>query len=172
MIPQIRKILYATDLSKNSAYAFRYAVGMAQKFDAKIVIVHVIPPVDRRGSIQVGLEVEEMMKANKQEERREDIQEIRKNIRTFCQKMDTQVGSPCAGLVSEILVSVGYAVEEILEAADGENCDVIVLGSHGKGVLRHTFLGSVAAAVLERSRRPVLIIPLPSAKTDEEWGRV
>ena len=45
MIPQIKKILYATDLSKNSVYAFRYAVEMAEKYDAEIIILHVIEPI-------------------------------------------------------------------------------------------------------------------------------
>jgi len=40
MIPPIKKILYATDLSKNSAYAFFYAVDMAKNHNASIVILH------------------------------------------------------------------------------------------------------------------------------------
>jgi nucleotide-binding universal stress UspA family protein len=42
MIPQIKKILYATDLSKNSSYAFLFATDMAKRYDAKIVILHVV----------------------------------------------------------------------------------------------------------------------------------
>ena len=42
MIPKINKILYATDLSANSAYAFRYAVNSAEHHDAQIVILHVM----------------------------------------------------------------------------------------------------------------------------------
>ncbi len=45
MIPQIKKILFATDLSKNSAYAFFYAVHMAKRDEAKIVILHAIEPL-------------------------------------------------------------------------------------------------------------------------------
>ena len=41
-IPRIQKILYATDLSKNSAFAFRYAVNSARKHDASIHILHVV----------------------------------------------------------------------------------------------------------------------------------
>jgi nucleotide-binding universal stress UspA family protein len=64
MIPQIKKILYATDLSENSSYAFFYAIDLAQRHDAKIVILHVIEPIpgyiERRfGS--VGREVEEVL---------------------------------------------------------------------------------------------------------------
>jgi len=42
MIPEIKKILYTTDLSQNSAYAFRYAVNSAKKHDASITILHVV----------------------------------------------------------------------------------------------------------------------------------
>jgi nucleotide-binding universal stress UspA family protein len=62
----------------------------------------------------------------------------------------------------------GDPVEEILKAVDEEGCDVIVLGTHGKGFLEQTFLGSVSSSVLLRTRKPVFVIPLPSedANTD------
>ena len=41
MIPKIKRILYATDLSDNSAYAFRYAINEALKHDAEVIILHV-----------------------------------------------------------------------------------------------------------------------------------
>jgi len=41
MILKIKKILYATDLSPNSAYVFRYAINSAIKHDADIIILHV-----------------------------------------------------------------------------------------------------------------------------------
>jgi len=47
--------------------------------------------------------------------------------------------------LSKILIPLGHPVEEILKAADEEGYDAIVLGTHGKGFLRHTFPGSVAA---------------------------
>jgi len=43
---------------------------------------------------------------------------------------------------------------------------VIIMGTHGKGIIRHTFLGSVAERVLRRVRKPVFIIPLPKGETD------
>jgi len=41
-----------------------------------------------------------------------------------------------------------------------------------RGFLRQTFLGSVAGSVLERSRKPVFIIPLPSEKTTIDWDKI
>jgi nucleotide-binding universal stress UspA family protein len=76
---------------------------------------------------------------------------------------------PIEDLKAKIVVSLGHPVEEILKAADEESCDAIVLGTHGKGFLRQTFLGSVAGSVMERTRKSVFVIPLPSEKTNIDW---
>ncbi len=47
---------------------------------------------------------------------------------------------PCIDLVSKILVPLGYSVEEILKVVNDEGCDVIILGIHGKGFLRQSFV--------------------------------
>jgi len=101
-----------------------------------------------------------------------DIEEIKERLQEFCKKAETHIGPPCVELVSKILVPLGHPVEEILKAADDEGCDAIVLGTHGKGFLRQTFLGSVAGSVLERTRKPVFILPLPSEKTDIDWDNI
>jgi nucleotide-binding universal stress UspA family protein len=171
MIPQTKKILYATDLSKNSAYAFFYAVDMAKKHNASIVILHSIEPF-RYTYAEGGVDIEGVMKKVKKKEQEMDIEEIKKRLQEFCKKTEAQIGSPCVDLVSKILVPLGHPVEEILKTADDEGCDAIVLGTHGKGFLRQTFLGSVAGSVLERTRKPVFIIPLPSEKTNIDWDGI
>jgi nucleotide-binding universal stress UspA family protein len=168
MIPQIKKILYATDLSKNSAYAFFYAVDMAKRHNAGIVVVHAVEPVHHvytEGGTGILRKINEQEQAAAHED-------IRKGVGKFCSSMETLMGSSCNELVSKILVPVGYPVEEILKAADDEGCDAIVLGTHGKGFLRQTFLGSVAGSVVGRTRKPVLIIPLPSEKTNVDWDSI
>jgi len=164
MIPKIKKILYATDLSKNSAYAFLFATDLARRHDAKIVMLHAIEPVPAYAAAYTGITDE--LKRKQQEE---TIDEIRKRLGEFCQKAEAQIGPPCTGLVSKILVPRGHPPEEILNAADKEGCDLIVLGTHGKGFLAHTFLGSVSSAILNRTQKPVFIIPLPSEKTTLDW---
>ena len=101
-----------------------------------------------------------------------DTEEIKSRLQQFCTKTETQIGAQCVELVSKILVPLGYPVEEILNIADDEGCDVIVLGTHGKGFLRQTFLGSVAGSVLERTLKPVFIVPLPSEKTNIDWDKI
>jgi len=157
MIPQIKKILYATDLTKNSAYAFYYGVDMAKKHDAEIIILHTIEPL-RASAFGTATEKAE----HSQQEISMEV--IRNRIQKFCEKVEEKSSLACLALVTKILVRVGYPPEEILKTADEEKCDAIILGSHGKGILRQTFLGSVSGSVLARTRKPVFIIPLPSEK--------
>ena len=42
MIPEIKKILYTTDLSKNARHAFSYAASIANRYDAGVTILHVL----------------------------------------------------------------------------------------------------------------------------------
>jgi nucleotide-binding universal stress UspA family protein len=42
MLPQIKNILYATDLSENARYAYKYAASLAQQYEARVTILHVI----------------------------------------------------------------------------------------------------------------------------------
>ena len=131
---------------------------MARRHDATIVVLHAVdpgPPEVRFVGVLERLE-------NK--ESKELGPKIQTRIQDFCKKTETKIGAPCVELISKILVPRGHPPEEILNAAETEGCDVIVLGSHGKGFLSHTFLGSVSSSVLQRTRKPVFIIPLPSEK--------
>ena len=161
MIPQIKKILFATDLSKNSAYAFYYAVHMAKRDEAKIVILHAVEPVPR---MLISFEDFEHKVAKDRWE--ETVRKFKDRIQDISVKIDARMGISSVDLVSNILIRLGHPVEEILKAVDEEGCDVIVLGTHGKGFLKQTFLGSVSTSVLLRTRKPVFIVPLPSENTN------
>lgn len=172
MIPQIRKILYATDLSKNSAYAYRYAMNMAEKYDAEIVILHVIEPIPLAARHYMKIYVDEAKWDEKiKYEQDVAIEQIKKRLEEFCRR-ETQDAPQCVALVSTILVRPGYPVEEILKAADEEQCSMIILGTHGKGFLKQTFLGSVTRSVLDRAKKPVFIIPFPHEETSITIGEI
>jgi len=174
MIPSIKKILYATDLTKNSSYAFYFAADLGRKHDAKIVILHCIGSIPPSVYYEGGFsDRDRIMKKVRTQGKEGDIAEVKKRLQGFCRKVETEIGPPCLDLVSDLIVKECHPVEEILNTADTEGCDVIVLGTHGKGWLKQTFLGSVARSVLERTRKPVFIIPLPSEKTGTgDWGAV
>jgi len=168
MIPKIRKILYATDLSENSAYAFYFAVDFAQKYNANIIILHVVEPISPH--VYPYIERVKIVKTT-EDNIKEAIEEIKNRLQSFCRRVEGQIG-PCIELVSKTLVPLGHPTDEILNTADREDCDLIILGTHGKGFLAHTFLGSVSSAVLHRARKPVFIIPLPSEKTNIDWDKI
>ena len=169
MIPEIKKILYATDLTKNSTYAFYFAIDLARKHEAKIIILHCIDPISPSiYSEGITEDVFKLIPRIKEQEKKRDTAEIKELLQQFCQNMESQIGPPCVDFVSEIIFKDGHPVEEILNTADSKECDVIVLGTHGKGWLKHTFLGGVASSVLGRTRKPVFIISLPSEKSSTQ----
>jgi nucleotide-binding universal stress UspA family protein len=166
MLPVIKNILYTTDLSKNSAFAFRYALGLANAFDAKITILYILPLMDSAMEVPIIVQMgEERYYKLREEKSKEAIEKIRQRLQELSQKDVKDVRSK-EERVSSILVHEGDPVEEILTTADKLNSDIIVLGAHGKGVLSHTFLGTVPDKVLRRSRTPVLVVPIPKEATD------
>lgn len=166
MLPTIKKILYATDLSDNSVYAFRYAINSALKHDAGIIILHVFELITTTNRFALDLYLDEDLRKKISNERASDtLDRIRNRLKIFCDKEFN--GDPkYAGKVESIEVCEGFPAEEILKKADNSNCDAIVMGTHGKGLISHAFLGSTTKRVLRRTRKPVFIIPLPKGETD------
>ena len=166
MIPDIKKILYATDLSDNSAYAFRYGINSALKHDAGIIILHVFELISTTNRSVLDLYLDDDLRKKIFNERVSDtIDRIRKRLKIFCDK-EFNGDTKYADRVESIEVCEGFPAEEILKKADEFNCDAIVMGTHGKGLITHAFLGSTAKRVLRRTRTPVFIIPLPKGETD------
>ena len=166
MIPQIKTILFATDLSKNAAYAFYYAVRLAKRDEAKIVILHAVEPLPPM-LISFGDFSHKVAKDRWDE----TVKKFKERIEDISVKVDTRTGISSVDLISKILIRLGPPVEEILKAVDEEGCDVIVIGTHSKGFLQQTLVGSVCSSVLHRTRKPVLVVPLPSEDTNIDWIR-
>lgn len=157
MIPEIKKILYATDLSENAAYAFRYAVSSAQQHGAKVHILHVLEILPN--ILRPYLEMEKINEIREQG-RQEVRDRIQKRLEIFCQR-ELMDKPECLDLLASIELVDGDPAAEILLKAEELGADLVVMGTHGKGLLAHTFLGSVAEKVLHRIKIPILIIPIP-----------
>ena len=162
MIPVIKKILYTTDLSKNSAHAFRYAVALAKKFDAEIVILHVVEELSENVRVLLGADV---IKKRINGMQIKEAERIKERLKRFCNR-EFKGDRECVDRVVTIDVRQGYPEEEILTKAEEMDCDAIVMGTHGKGMVTHAFLGSVAERVLRRITRPAFVIPLPKGDHD------
>lgn len=173
MIPKIKKILYTTDLSQNSAYALRYAVNSATQHDAGIYILHVIKtrvfPMGKLSAPEIEVPAERVIYADQMsrypaEQIRLAKEEIETRIREFCRK-ELPGGEVVLSRIVSVEVVEGDPAVRILEKVDELKADMVVMGTHGKGILAYTFLGSVAQKVLQRIRIPVYMIPIPE-KTD------
>ncbi|MCJ7542301.1 MAG: universal stress protein, partial [Desulfobacterales bacterium] len=62
------------------------------------------------------------------------------------------------GVDVRTLIGHGPAVKAIVDAAERENADLVAMASHGRTGLSRTFYGSIAAGVLQRIDRPLLLI--------------
>ena len=169
MIPKIQKILYATDLSPNSVYALRYAISSAINHNADIVILHVFEKVDPASNAWLDpylyeerhqriynehiSQTKELIQKRLKAIRETELEELKKN-------------PELENMAISIEICEGFPAEEILSKAQELNCDTIIMGTHSKGIIANTFLGSTAKRVLRRTRKPVLIIPLPKGETD------
>ncbi len=157
MIPEYKRILYATDLTPNAAQAFRHAVSIARHYDGKIFILHAIPEPDSSVVNYVATVMGEGKLGELELEHKEEIvREIRHRLERFARE-ELADRPEDVERVADILVVHGSPAAQILEAAEDIDADLIVMGSHGKGQLRHVFLGTVAERVLRKSRRPVFV---------------
>ena len=173
MTPKIKKILYATDLSENSGFAFRYAVDSAVQHDAELHILHVLEVRSLPFLIGDGAEtapevrryLEKLEKIQKEDlERKTGAKEnIRKRLEDFC-KRELQGDTSLLKRIGPVEIVEGDPAAQILRKAEELPADQLIMGTHGKGWLSHAFLGSVAESVLHRIKIPVLIIPLYKKK--------
>ena len=166
MIPKIKKILYATDLSDNAVYVLRYAVDSAKKHDAKIIILHVLEPMPVTAeAMALSYISEEQLRKTQEDEEINAIDRIQKRLKIICEK-EFKNDPECTERVESIEVCEGFPPDSILRIADERDCDAIIMGTHTRGAIANTFLGSTAKRVLRRTRKPVFIIPLPKGEID------
>jgi len=157
MIPEYRTILYATDLSPNSAQAFRHAVSLALRYGGKIHIVHALAETETAVVNYVATVMGEGKLAELEVEHHGEARaEILRRLEAFARE-ELPSDAPHDGCVSKIEIAHGDPAEKILEAAEGIGADLIVMGSHSRGRLRQVLLGAVSEKVLRRSKRPVFV---------------
>jgi nucleotide-binding universal stress UspA family protein len=161
MIPKIRNILYATDLSRNSAYAFRYAINSAQKHDAQVHILHVVERMSPSTEALVSTYLsDENMKKLREGKKQAQVNELKRRLKDFAES-ELKDNPEELKRVASIVVTEGDPAAEILDKVDSLNCDIVIMGSHGKGLIAHAFLGSVSEKVLRQIYKPIFIIPIP-----------
>ena len=172
---EVKKILYATDLSENARYAFAYAVSLADLYNASITFIHVLPEVpdllDKSVIGYISEERWEEIKSQNVDEAREAIIGKRRDhlaIKDALHQFSENLKESREGggfVTDDIIVVRGNPVEEIIKYCEEKNCDLIVMGTHGHGTLADVMMGSTARRVLRRSTKPVLVVRLPEGES-------
>jgi universal stress protein A len=135
-----QKILCPVDFDENSMQALDEAIGLARHFKAAIDLVHVVPLVIQYSDFPMPGEYYE---------------EERQQAKT---KLNEIAANKLAGVDNHVMTYIGDIVGSILEAIEKSSPDLVVMATHGRTGLSHFFLGSVAEAVVRKSKSPVLTI--------------
>jgi nucleotide-binding universal stress UspA family protein len=145
---KIRKILAPTDLSDLSCVGVRYAMEMARDLSAEVIVLNVVPVGEDWVPPKSG-DVRELMAS-----------EVAALDRFLADKLGDELN------LVEIRkrVEFGAAMTNIVEMAEREKADMIVMSTHGRTGLNHILLGSVAEKVVARAACPVLVIPATDRK--------
>lgn len=138
---QATRLLLATDLSPTSTAATNEAFEVAGRLRAELLIVSVIDTASLR------------LPGGRFRARVDQVRERRQAAAQELVQRGRREGVPVTFLVWE-----GEPGESILEAANAERADMIILGSHGRGPLGRLLLGSVSQHVVRLAAVPVVVV--------------
>ncbi len=145
---EFKTILFANDFAETSEEVFDYALSLARKYGAKLLIVHVInEPVDLRGFYVPHISFENLEK--------EIVEGAEKMMDKFCRTKVKDFAD------YETMILTGIPYEEIIKKAEEAQASLIVMGTHGRRGLDHMLFGSTAERVVRGAGCPVLTVRLP-----------
>ena len=164
-------ILAPVDFSPYASEALQYAAMLAKRFDAMLLVLHVIDKdfeivAAHHGSGGRGLPAPLLgpfaATLDETTRRTETVAiDLREQAEAALQRFVLDVGS---GLRLEKRVAVGHPFEQILEMSQREAIDLIVMGTHGRTGLGHAMMGSVAERVARLAPCPVLMVKAPASE--------
>jgi len=142
---ELKRIMIATDFSPHARAAFRHALAIAQAFQSELILLHVLELNDMLSQLPpIGENYFTPALTQAQEE----------HIR--------QLGEAwlkdCGSTASRLLIRQGSPFVEILAAAKEEEVDLLVVGTHGRGIIAHMLMGSVAERIVRKAACPVLTV--------------
>lgn len=150
----INKILCPTDFSESSYMGLKTANDLAAHFSAELILVHVVTPLHYSASTpasSIGFNpasyVEEMVKASEK-----SLSEVAENRI-----------SP--DLPTRTTLLKGNAADQIVNLAQFEKADMIVIATHGWTGWRRLISGSVTERVVRQASCPVFSVPAPQEET-------
>jgi nucleotide-binding universal stress UspA family protein len=156
MLP-VRTILHPTDFSKHADCALQIAGELARAHDARLIVLHVPQGTEPPAWLNDRMAGSFPWTVDGQDALQRRIAWLRS----------------IPGSRAESRVAEGLPAEEILRAANDDQCDLIVMGTQGRTGLDRVLAGSVAEEVMQKARGPVLTVknPLPPAAHEPSMGQ-
>jgi len=164
IVPDIKKILYVTDLSATARYAARYACSVGNKYQADVTVLHVVPNMLEEFSSGAGIDLTERFGKKWDEFNAKSVEAAKEAIRTRIHETSEQITKEiptCPLKEGSLLVEAGNPVNRIVSVAEEGNYDLVIMGTHGHGKLEGAIVGSVAGGVISRCTKPVFVVRLP-----------
>ena len=164
MIPEIKKIFHATDLSENARHSFGYAASLANSYGAGITMLHVLEDVSAyQDSLVINIIGEQKWDELRKNKEQVVLDTIRERLEKFCEDVSRELPA-CPFITDDIIVKIGNPVEEILQEVEASGCDMVVMGTRGHGIMADAMMGSTSRRVLRRCKKPVLVVRLPEGE--------
>lgn len=158
MLPEIKTIVYASDLGKNTRTAMRLAASIAKQYKARVIYLHVLEPLADTARALVGTYYsDEDIDAKYQESLESTRAYMIRRIATF---HEDEVGTLDTPFDTEVIVKSGHIEEVILDVAYAEKADLIVMGSRTHSLMGRMMMGSSATKIVHTSKIPVMVVPL------------
>jgi nucleotide-binding universal stress UspA family protein len=147
----MKKILAAVDFSNATAQVVEMAVRMAGAFGADVELLHVIEPSP--GFVAYGFTPVDYppLDAYQEEERHRATRKLKELL--------NHVHADLPAATSHM--AVGSPLHELLAYVGKSGADLVILGSHGHGMISAMLLGSVAEGMVRKATVPTLIMPAP-----------
>ena len=142
---QIQTILAPIDFSERAALAAEHAKAMADRFGAKLLFAHIVPPSPYEyAAFDEGFYAATNWPT---------LDTVRESIERRMDELSEKIG---AGGEVEKIIERGDPASEIASIVEERGVDLVVMPTHGYGAFRRFMLGSITAKVLHDVRVPVL----------------
>src|SRR5512143_921149 len=145
VVIKMKKVLVPTDFSESARHALTYGMSFAKEYGAELVLLHVVENI----TVGYASDLFPVPMA-------EVFQEISGYAKAELAKLAAEARERGV-VVSELVVQGKPSAESIRHAAENA-VDMIVLGTHGKGMLDQALFGSTAERVVRRAPCPVLTV--------------
>lgn len=166
LLPDIKKILYCTGIGPNSAYIYRHAMAIAEKYDAAITVLHVMETLtpDQEALINGYIGPGSIHDVVEHEEQ-DSVTRIKKHLHNFCAKLGDDMS--CSYRVEKIIVAESSSpADEIVRQSIAMNADIIVMGAHRRSFILDALLGSTSEKVIRKSSIPVFVVQVPAGEQE------